>query len=85
MDQLNKIKLHEKDPMSNSWENDKMVITAEFSKIARELIKKGVVSSTEAVNEISSVFQQDKIFHDLFPILFNIELCKHKLNAENPK
>lgn len=83
MDQLNKIKLHEKDPMANSWENDKMVIAAEFSKIARELIKKGVVSPTEAVNEISSVFQQDKIFHDLFPILFNIELCKHKLKAQN--
>lgn len=83
MDQLNRIKLHEKDPMANSWENDKMVIAAEFSKIARELIQKGVVSSTEAVNEISPFFTQNKIFHDLFPTIFNIELCKHKLKAQN--
>ena len=85
MDQLNQIKLEESDPMANSWENDRMVITAEFSKIARELIQKGVVSSTEAVNELSSNVQQDRIFYELFPILFNIELCKHKSKAENSK
>lgn len=79
MDQLNKIK----DPMANSWENDKMVISAEFAKIARDLIKKGVVSPTEAVNEISSVFEQDKIFYNLFPVIFNMELCKHNLKAQN--
>ncbi len=79
MDQLNKLK----DPMTKSWENDKMVIAAEFAKIARELIQKGIVSPTEAVDEISSVFSQDKIFYDLFPIIFNIELCKHKHKEQN--
>lgn len=80
MDQLNKIKLEE-DPMANSWENDKMVITAEFAKIARSLIEKGVETSKDAVNQISPKFPNDHIFHDLFPIIFNIELCKLKLKA----
>lgn len=80
MDQLNKIKL-QKDPMANSWENDKMVITAEFANIARTLIEKGVESSEDAVDKVSSFFPDNNIFHDLFPIIFNIELCKSKLKA----
>tara|TARA_B100001059_G_C17776997_1_gene551892 strand:- start:178 stop:429 length:252 start_codon:yes stop_codon:yes gene_type:complete len=82
MDQLNKIKL-EKDPMANSWENDKMVITAEFANMARALIEKGVEDSKDAVNQVSSFFPNNNIFHDLFPIIFNIELCKSKLKAQN--
>jgi len=82
MDQLKKIKLQE-DPMANSWENDKMVITAEFANIARSLIEKGVETSTDAVNQTSSAFPNDDMFRDLFPIIFNIELCKVKLKAQN--
>lgn len=82
MDQLNKIKTQE-DHMANSWENDNMVIRAEFADIARTLIKKGVESSEDAVNQISSFFPNNNIFHDLFPIIFNIELCKEKLKAQN--
>ena len=78
MDQLNKIKL-EDDPMAHSWENDKMVITAEFAAIARSLIKNGVKSSGDAINQLSSSFPNDRIFHDLFPTIFNIELCKQRL------
>ena len=82
MDQLNKIKVQE-DPMANSWENDNMVIRAEFANIARTLIEKVVKSSEDAVDKVSSFFPNNNIFHDLFPIIFNIELCKSKLKAQN--
>lgn len=82
MDQLNKIKLQE-DPMANSYENNKMVITVEFANIARALIEKGVEDSKDAVNQVSSFFPNNDIFRDLFPIIFNIELCKNKLKAQN--
>ena len=82
MDQLNKIKLEE-DPMANSYENNKMIITAEFADIARSLIENGVETSRDAVNQISSSFPNDHIFHEVFPLIFNIELCKSKLKAQN--
>lgn len=82
MDQLNKIKTQE-DPMANSWENDKMIITAEFAKMSRKLIAAGITCPTKAKETIKMNFKGDEIFRDVFPIIFNIELCKLKLKASN--
>ena len=82
MDQLNKIKL-EDDPMANSWENDKMVITTQFADLANKLIQSGITSSDDAINELFTIypqFRKDEIFQKLFPIIFNIQRCKNKLN-----
>lgn len=80
MDQLNKIKLQE-DPMANSWENDKMIITAEFAKISRNLIAAGITCPTKATDAVKIYFKGDDIFRDVFPIILSIELCKLKLKA----
>lgn len=85
MNQLNKIKLEE-DPMANSWENNKMVITAEFATLARTLISSGTTTSELATSQLLQLnpdFQQDQIFRELFPMIFNMELCKWKLKVQN--
>ena len=78
MNQLNKIKLEE-DPMANSYDNDKMVLRANLADIARQLINNGCETSSEAINKVSAHFPDDRIFSQLFPLIFNIELCKMKL------
>ena len=85
MNQLNKIKLEE-DHMANSWENNKMVIAAEFATMARTLISSGTTTSELATSQLLQLnpdFQQDKIFRELFPIIFNMELCKWKFKVQN--
>lgn len=77
MSQLNKI--IEEDPMSNSYENNKMVVVAGYAEIARSLIADGVETPKDAVNRIKERFAGDKIFFDIFPTIFNIEICKHKM------
>ena len=77
MSQLNKI--IEEDPMSNSYENNKMVVVAGYAEIARSLIADGVETPKDAVNSIKERFAGDKIFFDIFPTIFNIEFCKHKM------
>lgn len=78
MNQLNKIKLEE-DPMANSWDNDKMVLRANLADIARRLINNGCETSSEAIIKVGAHFPNDRIFSQLFPLIFNIELCKMKL------
>ena len=78
MDQLNKIK----DPMANSYENDNMVIRAEFAKLSRTLIAAGITCPTKAKDAIKINFNGDRIFDQIFPVVFNIELCKMKLKEQ---
>lgn len=78
MNQLNKIKLEE-DPMANSWDNDKMVLRANLADIARQLITNGCETSSEAISKVGAHFLNDRMFSQLFPLIFNIELCKMKL------
>ena len=54
MNNLKKIKLEE-DPLSNSYENNKMIMTAQFAELARKLIGKGIETNLDAVNNILSV------------------------------
>ena len=63
--------------------NDKMIITAEFAKMSRKLIAAGITCPTKAKETIKMNFKGDEIFRDVFPIIFNIELCKLKLKAPN--
>ena len=79
MDQVNR--LSGKDPMSKSWENDDMVIQAWFANISRSLIQSGITSANEAVALVQNNFQGDE--KSIFPIIFNIELCKLKQKEEN--
>lgn len=77
MDQLNKIKIQE-DPMAKSWENDNMVIRAEFAKLSRKFIAAGLTCPTTAMESIKMNFKGDKLFEQIFPLIFNIELCKSR-------
>jgi hypothetical protein len=76
MDQINKVR--EDDPMAKSWENNDMVMRAEFANISRMLIGAGITSLSKAIETIEINFKGDEAFYQLFPIIFNIELRKAK-------
>lgn len=81
MDQITKIK-EEEDPMANSWDNDNVVIRTEYAKLSRTLIAAGITCPTKAKDTIKINFKGDRIFDQIFPLIFNIELCKWKQKTE---
>ena len=58
-------------------------IKEELIKLATNCIQEGHETVDEARNalyEANPNFRKDKIFNQLFPLLFNITMCKIKLN-----
>ena len=65
--------------MSNSCDNNLMVIRAEFAKMARTLISTGTTTPEQAISQIlqsNPDLKTDEIFEKIFPVIFRIELCK---------
>lgn len=74
MNQIKKVR--DDDPLAKSWENNDMVMRAEYANISRMLIGAGITSLSKAIDTIEINFKGEKLFNHLFPIVFNIELRK---------
>ena len=83
---MNKVaKLINNDPLENSWENDKVVITSELATIARTLIIEEKIDNTkDAIMNLQNIkgLVVDKVFCDLFSVIFKIELCKYNIKHQ---
>lgn len=66
--------------MSKSYENNTTVVAASLAELARKLIKQNILSYKEAENHCQDYFQDDHLFQQLFPTIFNIELMKYRIN-----
>ena len=76
------IELINNDPLANSWENDRVLVTSELATLARTLIiEKKIDNTKDAILNVQNIkgIVVDKVFCDLFRIIFNIELCKYNL------
>lgn len=65
--------------MSNSSDNNLMVIRAEFANFARTLISNGTTTPEQATSQLlqkNPNLKTDEIFQKIFPVIFRIELCK---------
>lgn len=74
--------------MSNSSENNMMVIRADFANFARTLISNGTTTPEQATSQLlqkNPNFKTDEIFQKIFPIIFRIELCKALKSANKPQ
>lgn len=79
MKRIESVKKEEK--MSHSYENNTTVIAASLADLARELIEqKNIRSCSEATKFCSEAIQNDELFLQLFPTIFNIELMKYRIN-----
>lgn len=79
MKRIESVKKEER--MSKSFENNSTVLASSLAELARELIEnKNILSYTEAKKYYGEAIQNDHLFQQLFPTIFNIELAKYRIN-----
>lgn len=69
--------------MSHSYENNTTVLAASLAELARELIQQNIISYSEAKKYCGETIQNDHLFQQLFPTIFNIELMKYRINNKS--
>ena len=56
-----------------------------FTDFANEAINNGAETAEEGVKymiNLNQEFKYDKVFNELFPIIFMMEICNRKINEE---
>ena len=79
---LNDIAIGIDEPSAN---DNKTTVCNGYTDLARECLQKGYNDAQSAMRfyeELNPNFKKDEIFQSLFPIVFNIENMKHKINTK---